>query len=184
MRAYLEMRLPGYTVIEFGYAALPLLFAVLMVVAGIGLLIMKPWARWLSVALALVVILKHISYVIFELALVMPMQEQWHKGWVKKMSPSGAPPSSPADNWPWTTEALVFLVGPAVIFSAHALALLIIMFRPAVANAFAQRNGNRLDQGNIGYDLDDDEFDRRVPPREGPATPPGSFQAEHPDQSP
>ena len=51
MRAYLEMRLPGYTVIEFGYAALPLLFAVLMVVAGIGLLIMKPWARWLSVAL-------------------------------------------------------------------------------------------------------------------------------------
>ena len=179
MRAYLEMRLPGYTVIEFGYAALPLLFAVLMVVAGIGLLTMQPWARRLSVAFALVIILQHISYVIFELVFVMPMEKQW---WVETMWPSGATPSSPADNWPWTTEALVFLVGPAVIFSAHALALLIIMFRPCVSHAFAARSGNRLDQGNIGYDPDDDEFDRRVPPREGPATPPSSFQAEHPDQ--
>ena len=159
MRAYLETRLPGYTDIEFGYAWLPLLFAVLMVVAGIGLLTMQPWARRLSVAFALVIILQHISYVIFELVFVIPMEKQW---WVETMWPSGGPPSSPADNWPWTTEALVFLVGPAVIFSAHALAYLIIMFRPAVSNAFAQRNGNRLDQGNIGYDPDDDEFDRRV----------------------
>ena len=43
-----------------------------------------------------------------------------------------------------------------------------------------------MDEGHgrrdIGHDPDDDDFDRRYPPKEGPSAPPGSFRPEHPDQ--
>ncbi len=60
--------------------------------------------------------------------------------------------------------------------------ILFIKFWVRTAN---YSNQLAMDDGycrDIGHDPDDDNFDRRYPPKEGPYAPPGSFRPEHPDQ--
>src|SRR5262249_28225703 len=46
MIEFMEREVPGYTVLMVGHTAATLLLATWLIVCGVGLLGLKPWARW------------------------------------------------------------------------------------------------------------------------------------------
>src|SRR6516225_3245242 len=49
MTGFMDKEAPGWMAVEIGRGLLLILFGVLLVVAGMGLLKMQSWARWLCV---------------------------------------------------------------------------------------------------------------------------------------
>ena len=77
-----------------------------------------------------------------------------------------------------TAEIGLYLSGGLSIINL----VLFIIFWVKIAgysNQLAMEEGGRRD---LDYDPDDEKFDRRSPPSEGPSTPPGAIQPERPDQ--
>src|SRR5262249_3085154 len=57
MIPFLEKEAPGYLAFSIGYIVLGLILTVDLILAGIGLLRMRTWARWNSVAVAVLTLL-------------------------------------------------------------------------------------------------------------------------------
>lgn len=155
MTTFLNKEVPGWQAVEIGRGILLILFAIVLVVSGIGLLKMQKWARWLSVSYAVVSLLFTLGYTVFELGLVLPATEKYQKQ-QEQLNKSVAPP--PGFQAGQRVGSMVGIVIASGVSIAFAIALAIVMFLPDVAAAFAGKNQkrHRRDYGEDDYEEDDE----------------------------
>jgi hypothetical protein len=120
--------IPGFYAFTATTSTLMLLFCILLVVAGIGLLKMQPWARWACIVYAAYTLFAASISLMYNLALAIPAMQQWRTEYMAKIN--RPVPASPLIDY--GSAALGFVFG-----IAYAVALLIVMFRPSVVRAFA-----------------------------------------------
>jgi hypothetical protein len=134
-----------------------LVLAVVLIIAGVGLLGMHPWARWLCVAYGVLTILVGVSSLVVQLAYLNPAMEQWNRDLQENVlranqgkggvvvTPAPQTPQSPAMN---SASSVVY----SLIGMGYAVGLMVVMFLPNVSAAFARRNSQT-------YDDYDDRFE-------------------------
>lgn len=69
---FLETEVPGYAAVTGGYLLAKTVLSALLIVAGIGLLIRKPWGRWMSAGYAVATLLSQAAICVFQIAFVNP----------------------------------------------------------------------------------------------------------------
>jgi hypothetical protein len=160
--AFMDKNLPGYMMVEIGRGVALLLLSVLLVVAGIGLLATQSWARWLSVAYALLSLPLHVGWAVFELGFVLPLTQRWQAEFMRKHN-AFAPPQ---ENMMTSSAGII---AATIFWVVYALILLIFMFLPGLSAAFNQSRDSRRgrDEGDTD-DYEDEEdgddydpYDRR-----------------------
>ncbi len=73
----IQDRMPDYMhTVAIAHEAVGVLLSILLVVAGIGLLQMRPWARVLSILYAVVSILLKIAFAVYTIVLVVPVSRE------------------------------------------------------------------------------------------------------------
>jgi hypothetical protein len=73
---FYDDNVPGYRAYTYGVLALDTVLDFMLLAAGVGLLTMKPWARWLSLIYAALSILYHLGTLTYSLALVIPATQK------------------------------------------------------------------------------------------------------------
>jgi hypothetical protein len=104
------------------HGGLVLLTSALLLVSGIGLLRMKPWARWVSVICGGIFILMLVGGLVFNIVYFNPAMEQWNR-----VQPTPEPEVNP----------MISLFG-LLPCMAYGVMLLVVMFLPNVAASFAE----------------------------------------------
>jgi hypothetical protein len=148
MDAVLQREVPGYRAIEIGRLVVGLVLTLVLLAAGIGLLNMQTWARWASVAWAILVILFQGAVLVYVLVLLNPAMEKATQEMTKKQG-QAAPPTSPAES----AGRAVGSICAGSVFIIYAFALLIVMFLPNVSAAFAGhpiRRKRQFDDEDLG----------------------------------
>jgi hypothetical protein len=123
-----DFDIPGYVPFAIVSAALSLVLAFVLISAGIGLLRMRPWARWCSLAYAVANILIATAGLILQLTYFNPAAAE-----LAAQAAPGKPPN------PFASQRFrdVAAVGGAALGMAYAVALLIVLCLPHVRAAFA-----------------------------------------------
>jgi hypothetical protein len=154
MLKFMESSAPGFQLVEVGKPALVVVLSVLALIAGMGLLNVKGWARTLTFLYAVVTILLHLGYVIYEFALVLPAVQAWEQDFVRRQ---GALAAQQSGNF---AAGGVGVVLGAALFIGHAAVVLVLLLLPAASAAFAGAGRDRYDDED-----DDDELDGPRRPR-------------------
>jgi hypothetical protein len=160
MTTFMDKEVPGWQAVEIGRGLLLILLGVLVIVAGIGLLKMQSWARWLSVFYAAVLIPLTIGHLAFELALVNPAMEKWETQQEKKGVPAPPPSFKAGQQFGKSFGAVAFGSIPIL----YCIALGIVMLLPSVGQAFAPPRRRRA-RGDEEDDFDDEDDDRSDRPK-------------------
>jgi hypothetical protein len=142
---YMDKNLPGHMAVEIGRGVGILVLSVLLLVAGIGLLGTKSWARWLSIAYAVLSIPLHVGWAVFELGFVLPLTQKF----AKSHNAFGAQQDNTVIQ---AVGAIIFTILAVV----YALVLLIFMFLPGLSAAFNQGQAGRR-RGDEDYEDDHEE---------------------------
>jgi hypothetical protein len=147
---YLEKHLPGYMWLEVGRDVVVVVLAVLLVLAGVGLLATRSWGRWLSIIYAFVSIPLHVGWAIYKLGVVLPLADQFQKEYARQH------PQAATEN--------VYLTGAIIILAitilplVYCLVLLVFMFLPGLSAVFARdRRGARRHEDREYEDGHDEE---------------------------
>ncbi len=141
---------PGYIQVLIVAGVSAVLIHVVLIVAGFGLLKMRPWGRWASVAYAVVMIVGVIAFTTYTIVFVNPAVIAWAEDFNRKMG-AAAPPQNPTAN---TFSS----AGSSLVYIAYPIALLIVLFMPSVSAAFAGRPGRRRRRADEGEEEYDDRF--------------------------
>lgn len=130
---HLRRNLPGFRAFEALLPGTDLLLAALVLTAGLALLGMRPWARTAAIVTAGAVLLVQFVTTIYEFAVVLPGVERWREaGGTRYRHESSSPDLVPAElRW----VALLLLVG-GLAFFVHAVATLVVLYAPPIAEAF------------------------------------------------
>lgn len=136
MVSSMDDALPSYKYVMIGTLVLSLLMTSWLIVCGIGLLGMKPWARWGSVFYAIATIVITIGGFIYNQAYANPALARWTEKMQQEMArKQGMATPAPVRTNPVMSGAQG---GVGMVFSmAYSIALLIVMFLPHVSAAFA-----------------------------------------------
>jgi hypothetical protein len=135
-----------------------LVLAIMLIIAGIGLLNMKRWGRVLSIIYAVVTIIVQVAETVAQIAYINPTMERAQQEALQKIAarnpafPMGAQPmgmNGPMDN--------VWSIFGGGLMIVYAVVLLVMMLLPSVSAAFSPRPPD-------DYELDDAEDD--LPDRE------------------
>jgi hypothetical protein len=158
----IDRELPSYRYVMVASTTIWLVKSVLLIVAGFGLLGLRPWGRWLSVFCALVTIPYSLGYLAYNSLCEVPATRRV----LARLTPGQR-----ADV---ATNIIGGILGSAVAVG-FAVALLVVMFLPHVARAFRplrrrsreeyleddDGNGRRRDDWDDRDDDPDDDYDRR-----------------------
>jgi hypothetical protein len=142
---------PGQQVLQQINLGVGLLMSAALIVAGIGLLQMRPWARWLSIAYAVVALLSVASSVLVYLALTKPaLDTAWPD--LERIDPNMT-----------RLFQLIFGLSPVIgplLGGIYPVAVLIVMLLPSVGKAFraTPRRGDEEDEDQEDYY--DDKYER------------------------
>lgn len=123
---------PGYYPVTIAHSLLCAGLCVLLIVAGIGLLNMRSWARYTSVAVSLTYIFLALVNIIYTVAIVQPGLEKWQRDMMTKVGAPVMPATSPSSAVNVVAALFGFLIN-----IAYPVALIIVMLLPAVGAAFA-----------------------------------------------
>lgn len=140
-----------------GNMVFDVIMAIALVVAGIGLLKMRPWARLTSIVYAVLKIAAQVGGLVFTYAYLNPATERWQQNFLARHGQVQAQPG-PFGNNP-LVQGVAGLIG-TVFAIAYAVALLIVMFLPHIRAAFAGRGAvedyedkrGREDEEDFGYE--------------------------------
>jgi hypothetical protein len=158
MKAFLDNETPGWEAVLVGYAFVQLVLAVMLVAAGIGLLKMQSWARWLSVLYAAMAFLLAIVFTIYVAGFVGPARVKYQE---KQMNVAGQPASTQAGfQMGKTLGQSINVIFYGAIPVIHAIILAIIMLLPSVNEAFAPPRRRRRSREDDEEEPDDDYDDR------------------------
>jgi hypothetical protein len=127
----LETRIPGYQAMQYAQLSAGLVLSGFMIVAGVGLVQMRPWGRFLSIVYAVVSIVTHIGEDIYNFGYVVPgMQSLMRDAAAKE-------PQLAKTGFGSMMESFV-MIGPALqaLLIIYPIVVLIIMLLPSVRAAF------------------------------------------------
>jgi hypothetical protein len=133
--------LPVWRASTLGSAALDLALAAMLLIAGIGLIRMRPWGRITSILYGVLKCLGKIFGLGILVFYVEPACQAWQDAYMKQ-HPHAA--QLPGFSGEYISGALA---------AAYALALLIVMFLPSVKAAFAGRSAAATSVSEDYYDL-------------------------------
>jgi hypothetical protein len=133
-KTYMDKEAPGWMVIETSFGIFLLILAVMLVVAGIGLLNVRNWARWMCVAYAVGMIFLQLVNVTYELGVAIPAVNRFEARQLHGQG-VGAVTSSPSSNQHLMMASRMIVV--ALVAIAHAIANCIIVFLPTFGESFA-----------------------------------------------
>jgi hypothetical protein len=155
--AIMRAKLPHYAAMQYGGLALGLIAGTVMLVGGIGLLRMRPWARWLSIGYACYNIVSSIIGFIFTLTVTLPAMREV----------LAEPLPQQAFSAMSMAEAMTTLIlYGSLVLLVYPIALLIVMFLPHVREPFRAQTAGPADE-----DFEDDDFDDEDAPAAGGAPP-------------
>jgi hypothetical protein len=155
MKAFLDNETPGWEAVLVAYALIQLLLAVVLVAAGIGLLKMQSWARWLSLFYSAVALLLAIVFTIYVAGFLGPARAKYQE---KHMNVAGQPASTQAGfQFGKTLGQSINVIFYGAIPAIHAIILAIIMLLPSVSEAFAPPSRRRRFREEEDEDFDDDD---------------------------
>jgi hypothetical protein len=123
MIEYVIKEVPYYREVEIGRGVLTVLLSALLVISGLGLMNLEAWGRWLSLGCALLLMVLHLGYVLYEFEFVIPARERFEAKAPVVMSTS--------------QELLASKLGIAVasfFFAGYGLILFLAMMSDAVKN--------------------------------------------------
>lgn len=155
--AFMEKEIPAYQAIQVVSAIVTLLFGVLLLIGGIGLIGCKSWARWLCVAVGVLLIFFEIASTGFQLGVVNPATERWKVQYFQKQG-FAMPPQSGLESV--TTAAVIGVTALVIIYCG---VLVGVMFMPSVAAACSGVPARRGRGDEDDYDdraRDDDRYGR------------------------
>jgi hypothetical protein len=142
-----------------GSAVVGLILSIILIIAGIGLLKLRPWARNLCIFYGVVAILVQIGELLFRILYMGPATEEWQRNFVAhhgQIRPQANNPfaSNPAAN-------SVLEVAGTIFGMAYAIALLVVMFLPRVSAAFSGRGMEDYEQQRLAEDQEEGGYERR-----------------------
>jgi uncharacterized protein involved in cysteine biosynthesis len=125
----LSQRVPLYRAYTIGNRVSGLLTSVLLVAAGIGLLQMQSWARWLSVVYAVLSLLVNLVGFVYTVAFFTPAYAEVFRQ---------LPPQNDQERM---ASDIARVTGPAIpcLVMIYPVAVLIVMLLPSVGAAFRPR---------------------------------------------
>ena len=123
---YYKDNVPGYSAFTFGSLGFGILLDGLLIAAGVGLLSVRPWARWLSLIYAPLSILYHIATFFYQLLLVMPATDK-----LFSQNPALVGMSSILS----VSSGIGLFVG--LLFTIYPITVIIILLLPSTAATFA-----------------------------------------------
>ncbi len=148
----MRREIPGYVPVTILSLTLGVLMAVLLIVAGIGLLNMRGWGRVLSIVYGIVTILTQIGAMIYQFAYVNPAMQRVHEN----LPPAfrGGMSGDP------TFNAIMSMLG-AILGMVYAIVLLIMMLLPGVSAAFGRGGDNSGERYGHDRPEEGDDYERR-----------------------
>jgi hypothetical protein len=159
----IDQAVPEMKYMMIAELALGVVMTLLLIVAGIGLLRMRPWGRTLSLVYAVVTVIVTPAAAIYSAASLEPRMQQVMSKWEEqqRQKQRGAGGAAPAPTKNPFGGGVGGLIG-AVFGSAYSIALLIVLNLAHVRRAFTGA-------GRRGRDGDEDEDGNGRPRRrEGP----------------
>jgi hypothetical protein len=154
---YIERSVPGYQFLKWGSIAFSLLLSLMMIVAGLGLIWMQPWARYLSLTYAVLSILWHIFDAVTALGFILPATTEFLDREMAHL-PGQAPGFSAGMKVGMYFGALF-----SAAFIAYPIVVLCLLLRPSIARAFSGEGlppDEGRDRGGEWGDVRDDDRPR------------------------
>ncbi len=129
---FIEQAIPYYQATQVAQAALWVVLAAMLVVAGVGLLRMRPWARKLSLAFAIAAIAWQLAWVVFSVSFLFPAMGDFYTQMEKEFPQAG---------FLWATSRAAVWAGLLVVplMLAYPVVVLVLLNRRTVVDAFAGR---------------------------------------------
>ncbi len=149
MEQAVERSFPAFKMYEKAEAVAGLLLAVVLVVAGVGLILMRAWARVLSYVYALAAILNVIAGSVINIVFVLPPM----RASIREMRDL---PQQALQVMDVTVTLIVFIV--PLIGLIYPVAVLIVMSLSGVRRAFRQQEAVR-EFRPLGADDRDDDYE-------------------------
>jgi hypothetical protein len=154
-------KIPGYHTYQAVEVGRYVLFTVMLIAGGVGLLLMQPWGRSVCIAYAVLSILHKIGTGIYSVLVIVPALEPLFAQ-LGKQDPQQAQVAR--------IGGMIGAVGAICVGAIYPIIVLIFMLLPSIAAAFrAAPTDYRRDEG------EEDQFERErdlgwgdVPPEAGP----------------
>jgi hypothetical protein len=147
-----RQQLPGVITFLIVSLVVSAILDAMVIIAGIGLMRMRNWGRYLAIFCAVAMLLLHIGSTAYSMAVVGPATEEWQKDFAKKH------PELKAGENPFGSNPLmnnISAVAQTATSVAFAVALLVVMLLPSVSAAFRGRPaGDAAGLSDEGYDED------------------------------
>jgi hypothetical protein len=124
--------IPGYYPVQITTMLLLIVLNIVLIVAGVGLLQMKPWARWTSLGYGVASIFLQMVILLYAVFVMQPAMEKWTQDFTARMGGQPTPAMS--------TNSAISGMGSCfnfILYSAYPVALIIVMLLPAVGAAFS-----------------------------------------------
>jgi hypothetical protein len=118
---------PSYQAYLYVTGALSLAFAVTLLVSGLGLLRMAPWARNLSIGYAIASLVEKLALAVYAFALLLPAYDEAFRPMVAK---------DPLAGQIAVTSAKAGVAGGPFLMMIYPAVVLVVMLLPSVADAF------------------------------------------------
>jgi hypothetical protein len=167
---YLDKNLPGWEAIEVGRCLMFIFLGVALIISGLGLLKMQPWARWLSLLCSAGILVTCLVYAVYQGAFVLPAMEKMHEQEERRL---GTPAATAAMNKSARQAGgVIGILLSSGLPILYAIPLGVVMLLPSVSEAFARANRRKrkVDDEDDVYgrqrrsridDEDDDDRDGR-----------------------
>jgi hypothetical protein len=139
---HLRTALPGFRAFEVLLPLAAVLLAALVLTAGFALLTGRRLARRAALLTAGAVLVIGLAATVYEVVVVVPGVDTWHSTASSRRFGQDAPPPAPDPEIYWV--ALLLVVG-GLVFALHAVATLVVLTSPAVAEAFRRGPGAGAD---------------------------------------
>ncbi len=160
LQQHLQQQVPAKQAADIGDVVLRLVLAFMLLAAGVGLLMMKPWGRYLSLVYAGLSILEKLVLLFVQFALVWPVADRFLQNEPQAQQPG------------FMTGFKITLFGAAFIqtaFIIYPIVVIILLCLPSVREAFSARPRRRDEDDEEDWDDRDwrsrrdeeDEDDRR-----------------------
>jgi hypothetical protein len=143
--AVLKARVPHYELLVYGGLVLGLVSGTVCLVSGLGLLRLRPWARWLAIGYACYFIISDLAGFIYAVTMIRPVMEEVI---AEQAQQANLPPQAATA---FNISMKVASVAPylTLVLLAYPILLLVVMFLPSVRAAFRGRPAvvERKDEG-------------------------------------
>jgi hypothetical protein len=162
--------IPGFYALTIYNIIAGVVFGILLIVASIGLLRLRPWGRRCCIGLAVYGILAVTAWHVYQFVVVRPATERWMAEYVEKMGPQMGPMMSMMNVAGGV--GVVFMVLTVLLLVGYGVTVLVILFLSNVKAAFLPGSPYRA-----RYDADREELEDEPAGGDRPSAEDDRFEA-------